>query len=491
MEARRGFLLKIFKNLGFGTIAVLASKITQLALFVLIARWLGAEGLGQYTLALSVALLIGVLSDLGISQYVVSQVAATGQRSDWYLSNTFSLRLGLSLLGLMILLPLGLILNLSPQSRALLYLIGIGQFFVNVTLGWRWIFQAQQKLQYEALLILIFGLVYSLAGIGLLLWKRVILWIGVSYLLAGLAFFIACRQVIYTRFGKISFGFDLSAVREILKGALPMTLTVVFMSIYLNADTILLTHFQGEKAAGFYNASNRLIQQLRLIPALLGPAFLPALTQLAAFEPGRLANLLRKGLFYLFTLFLPVTILVSFAAGDIINLLYGVGFSGTSRVLAIQIWSALCLILYAFVFNAFMALKKFKALALLSGVGALLNLILNLTLIPRLSFVGPAYAILFSELMVLLGTLVLLQKYLNFGFTTFFKRLLVPAGAGLGMVIFWVTFPGLNWIAAGILSLAVYVTTLLLAKGIPGEDWQVWRSMLSQGRTGKVAEVVK
>src|SRR4030065_1671339 len=122
MESRHHFLSRIFKNIGFGTIAILISKLSQLVLFVLIARWLGAEGVGQYTYALSVVLLIGVLSDLGISQYVVSQVAATGERSDWYLTHTFSLRLGLSLAGLIILLLLGLILNLFEEERTLLFL---------------------------------------------------------------------------------------------------------------------------------------------------------------------------------------------------------------------------------------------------------------------------------------------------------------------------------------------------------------------------------
>src|SRR4030067_878152 len=208
MESQRSFLSRIIKNVGFGTLSILVSKIVQLALFVMIARWLGAEGVGQYTYALSLVLLVGVLADLGISQYGVSQVAATGQRSDWYLTHTFSLRLGLSLAGLIILLLLGLILNLSEQSRTLLYLAGIGQFLVNVTSGWRWIFQAKQKLQYEAVLILVSGLVYSLGGLALLAWKKEIVWIGVSYLLSGVAFFATCYWIMVTRFGGFSFKFN-------------------------------------------------------------------------------------------------------------------------------------------------------------------------------------------------------------------------------------------------------------------------------------------
>src|SRR4030067_355842 len=97
MESSRNIVLRILQNLGFTGLAVLVSKISQLALLVMLARWLGAEGLGQYTYALSVVLLAGILSDLGITQYLVSQVAATGEKSDWDLKPTFTLRLGISI----------------------------------------------------------------------------------------------------------------------------------------------------------------------------------------------------------------------------------------------------------------------------------------------------------------------------------------------------------------------------------------------------------
>jgi len=478
MVSPSNLLPKIFRNLGFASLAVLVSKVTQLLLFVLIARWLGAEGLGQYTYALSVVLLAGVLSDLGITQYLVSQVAATGEKSDWYLKHTFTLRLGLSISGLILVFLLGLFLNLSPESRILLYLLGVGQFLVNVTLGWRWIFQAKQKLQYETLLILIFGLVYSLSGLAFLSWQKKIIWIGLSYSFAGLAFFLVCYGIIRTRFTRVTQKFDFSAWRKILSGALPITLSIIFMSVYLNFDTILLTGFQGERASGLYNASNRIIQQTRLIPALLGPVFLPALSQLAAFDPAGLSTLLKRGLFYLFTLLLPVVVLVSFAADKIIFLLYGAGFSASAVVLQLQIWSALFMVLYMFVFNALMAEKRFQSLAILTGSGAVVNIALNLILIPQLSIKAPALALFSSEFLVLAGTIWVLQKQFGLGLGFLGKLLAAPSGAGLIMVSCWVFFSGWNWVILAILSSAVYFLALVLLKGIPTEEWRIWRGLL-------------
>jgi O-antigen/teichoic acid export membrane protein len=409
---------------------------------------------------------------------VVSQVAATGEKVEWYLGNTFGLRVGLSVLGLAIIFGLASIWSLSSASRTLLYLMGLGNFFINCSLGLRWIFQARQRLQYEALLLLAFGMIYSITGLGFLAWQKEIAWIGVSYLLGGMVFFWTCYYLVKTRFTGVRLKVDLSAWRQILSGAFPMTLTIVFISFYFNADTILLAHLKGEEATGLYNASNRIIQQTRMIPALLGPAFLPALSQLAAFDQTRLKTLIRKGIFYLFTFFLPIVILVSFSSAGIISLLYGNGFSSSAPVLQLQIWAALFMILYTYIFIALMAEKRFKTLAVISGAGAILNLTLNLLLIPALSIRGAAISILVSEFSVLAGTVIVLQRVVGVRLRSLTKSLAYPAAAGLAMALCWFILAGWDWKIVGPFSGAVFVGVLLGLKGIPKEDRQLWKAFL-------------
>ena len=489
MESKGSLVRRIAKNLSFGSLAVLVSKLSQLVLFVLIARWLGAEGLGLYSYAISMVLVVGVLSDLGISQYVVSQVAATGQNTAWYLNNTFTLRFGLSSLGLLIILALPSVLNLSASSRNLLWLFGLGNFFINLTLGWRWIFQAQQKLQYEALLLVVFGLIYSLCGTLFLIWKKDLVWIGASYLIGGVIFLALCYYLVATRFVRPRFEIDWSAGRQILAGAFPMTLYVLFICSYYYADTILLSHLQGEGATGIYNASNRIIQQMRQIPALLAPAFLPAMTQLAIFNPQRFAALLRKGLFYLFALILPVVVIICLSAPYLLPLVYGSGFSASVGVLQIQIWAAILEILNGFVFLSLMAQKKYKTLALLCGIGALVNVSLNLILIPLISVRGAAVAILASETVVFGGTILVLQRLTAFSLKTLATSYLVPVLSGLAMLPFWLVFSGWNWLAGAAISALIYSLTLVALKGIPSEDWVIWKGLLRRDNASAWVEV--
>lgn len=150
---------------------------------------------------------------------------------------------------------------------------------------------------------------------------------------------------------------------------------------------------------------------------------------------------MQKGLFYLFTLFLPVAILVSFAADKIIFLLFGSGFSASIFVLQIHIWGSLFVILFSFVFTSLVAQKKYKAQAILAGVGAVSNVILNLVLIPKFSIMGAAWSFSISSGLVMAGAILVLQKEMGFSRVSFFRHLFAPVGAGMAMVglagLFW------------------------------------------------------
>ncbi|MCI0531986.1 MAG: flippase, partial [candidate division Zixibacteria bacterium] len=390
-------------------------------------------------------------------------------------------------LGLGLIFAIGLWMPLSPATRTLVYLIGAGNFFINCTLGWRWVFQAQQRLKFEALLLFVFGQFYALAAIILLLWQKNLAWVGVSYLGGGVITLILCFHLIKSRFRAPRFNLDFNSWGKILKGAIPIALSVVFIKIYFNADTILLNHFQGEEATGIYNASNRIIQQVRMIPALFGPAFLPALSQLAVSHRGKFEALLKKSLFYLFTLSLPVAVITTFAAGQIINLFYGVEFAESSVVLQLQIWSTLFMVLYMFVFNGFMAEKQYKTLAILSGSGAIVNLALNFVLIPAFSIRGAALSILISEVLVLGGTVWVLQNKFGFNLFAYGRKLLAPVCAGIAMTLCWLVFTDWSWVWTAIVSTGVFAVIFILLKGIPTEDRQVWKSLLfGRTKTGRL-----
>ena len=162
----------------------------------------------------------------------------------------------------------------------------------------------------------------------------------------------------------------------------------------------------------------------------------------------------------------------------IISLLYGSNFGSATIVLKILIWSALFMVLYSAGLRALMAVKKAKKLAVLTGIGMLLNLILNFLLIPSYAERGAAISILATEMVVFFGIFYLLHQELQFRF----QSLLVPGGkiglSGVFMASFLLEFKGLPLYVSISASVIIYLFFLAVLKVIPLQDWKIFKELL-------------
>ncbi|EKG0028181.1 oligosaccharide flippase family protein, partial [Vibrio cholerae] len=65
---------KIFSNSIYSILDQLLSLVSSLGLSIIFARYLGAESLGQYSLALSITGLLAIFSNFGINTIVNREV---------------------------------------------------------------------------------------------------------------------------------------------------------------------------------------------------------------------------------------------------------------------------------------------------------------------------------------------------------------------------------------------------------------------------------
>lgn len=87
---------------------------------------------------------------------------------------------------------------------------------------------------------------------------------------------------------------------------------------------------------------------------------------------------------------------MSLSAPWIISLLFGENFSAAVEVLRIHIWAG-CFIFVRYLISQHLVITEQEPLSLLShGIGAVLNVGLNLWLIPQMGIVGAAWATLIS-----------------------------------------------------------------------------------------------
>jgi O-antigen/teichoic acid export membrane protein len=200
------------------------------------------------------------------------------------------------------------------------------------------------------------------------------------------------------------------AARDLWTGTTsPMEVKVVFMFGVVYWFNILFSFFVGRYGdvlflsrllpvtteASLYDVSYSLVQiGMILFTAGLGGVTLSVFSTLAAEQSPALKTYYSSLVNFVSLMTVPILVFLAFAAPSIIHVLYGDDFAGAGSVLRVMVAFRIGARLVAGGENSdvMLAHGRVKAVVTLSGVGMVVNIILNILLIPRLGAVGSAIA---------------------------------------------------------------------------------------------------
>jgi len=340
-----------------------------------------------------------VLLDLGFNVLFVREGARHHSEIQRYLRNVMSLRLVMSIaaLGLLAILviPIGLGYLLLP-GFVLMVLTSYSSLLRNGL-------YAVQQLGYEAiavvlesailLALVVYG-VRSRQGVAYFVWAY-----AIQYGFSCLYFTIVLAL---KRIAIIGWRFELPLIREWMWKGLPFALTFVLTIIYFRIDQPLIAVFRDLKEAGLYAAAYKPIESLLFIPITFLSVVFPVLS---VYHRERRQDMLDAvGRFYKALLLLgwPASVGIFVLAQPLTPLLLGNNFLASEPALKIL---ALALGV-AFVNNAFIgalnASDRQSSFSWAAGWSVVINITLNVTLIPLFGYLGASWATVATE--VSLGT---------------------------------------------------------------------------------------
>jgi len=122
-----------------------------------------------------------------------------------------------------------------------------------------------------------------------------------------------------------------------------------------------------------------------------------------------------------------------------------------------------------------------KLLMYLAAVGAVINIGLNLILIPAYSFNGAAVATLVSELVTGLGFFVILKSQLPFSRVAVWVLRFLPAA--LIMILVLSILPSMNVVLRILAGAAAVIVGLLITKGLDKTDIKYVLRLLPGGQS--------
>jgi O-antigen/teichoic acid export membrane protein len=472
---------RIVKNFFSLSFAQGVSKLLSFILVVYVARCLGEAGLGKYSFALGFAGLFMVFTDFGLSRLTIREVAREKLLTGRYLGNISVVKAILSLATFGLIILVINLLNRSPDTLLIVYLIALSLILNSFARLFQAIFNAFEKMEYEMITAVVeriiavgLGVAVLIAGYGLIELSLVILVAAVVNVLLG--FIIAA-----TKFGQPEFSINWEFLKAAIREALPFGLTALFVTIYFQIDTVMLFLMKGDAATGWYNAAYKLIFALMFIPLAFVNSIFPVISKFYVSASNSLKIAYEKAFKYLVIIGLPIALAVTVMADKIIFIIYGKKFGNSVIALQILIWVMMLMFLTYLLGNVLESINRQGIVAKVTGLNALLNISLNSLLIPKFSYVGASVATVLTEAVGFGFLLNFIYRHLHA--LPLFKIIFRPLIASVVMGFFLFYFKQVNLLILIMLAVLLYFGMIYIFKVISEEDIGLVKQVLAGSLT--------
>ncbi len=397
-------------NTGFMLVGQFIGKGSLFVSMMCLARYLSDGDFGGLLFVIVLGQIYLGLSDMGVSLILNMRSSVRPGDTQSLLSESLSLRIILSLLGLPLLLLAGLLLNMTPDRMLVLGIIGVSVLFESFAEMFYSVFRAREKMIYESICRILMGVIGLIAVLLLIQFKADLTAIASAYIVRALA--AAITAVIFLR--RIGFSLIPSIDKEKLKNlfitALPLGIMGLVTVAHLRADNILIRQILGVNAVAAWQECLRIIEVMLLlvVPTLLPGALFPSLCR--AFRDG--GYMRQTGhMARIFTALALLPFLAILSAGNrFLRLVWGSEYLRGIDASELQLCLYLCLaglaIMYLMiiVLSSLMALNRIRIVVPVTTTALMVVIGGNLLLMPVLGL--PSAAVLFVA-----GNLLILVSY--------------------------------------------------------------------------------
>jgi O-antigen/teichoic acid export membrane protein len=244
----------------------------------------------------------------------------------------------------------------------------------------------------------------------------------------------------------------------------------------------MLSMMKGDAVVGWYNAAYYLVQGFKPLPQLVMGALFPLMSFSFVSSKESLKRIFEKAFKYLFILGLPMAVGITLFADKIILLIYGHDFQNSIIALQILSWDVLLVFLYGCISFLLVSINRQHQMAFFAGCTALINIILNLILIPTYSYIGSAFATIAAESFLLVSYIFLSGRYLHF--LPLHRIIIKPIVACCVMGFFVYIFHEINMIIIIPIAIVIYFSILFIIKGFSKDDISLIKDVVKKDKSG-------
>lgn len=375
----------------------------------------GDESYGLYFALFNFSMLLNILLDVGITNYNNRNIAQHNFLLPKHLSNIIGLKVILALVYTLFSLGIAAIIGYNNIQFHLLFFLIFNQFLISFTLYLRSNISALHLFRIDSLIsVLDRSIMLVICSVLLFTsWTKIrfsINWFVYAQTIAyGLTALITLA-IVLSKSGRIKIRFQLSFFRVFLRKSYPYALLILLMSFYNRIDSVmlerLLPHPIGKQQAGIYAQAFRLLDAVSMFGLLFAGLLLPIFAKMIK-QKEHVGPMLKLSFTLLLVPALIIAISSAFYNTEIMAALYNSNIEHSSDVLGI-LMTGFIGIACTYIFGTLLTANgSMKQLNIMAFCGMLINVILNLILIPRFMAYGSAYASLSTQLFTGFAQLIL------------------------------------------------------------------------------------
>lgn len=380
----------IFERLGSALISVLVTAV--------VARFLGPADFGKLAYALSMATIFAIIGHIGLDTLVVRELRSEPSKANVTLGTVMMLKFGAHGIAAALLL---VFVFVAPGHDGVDHgLFAFAAVFtalsaLNTLAVW---FHARIEGRIVSLSTLAGSLTSSAFKATLVLLGASVLWFAA----ANVIFIVVTALFLYVALYRSAapdisqWRFSSETARRLLTEGSVVFVAAILSVIYLKIDVAMLRWLAEPQAVGSYAVAAQLSQATSIVAVAITTSVFPKLVELKNGDPTNYIFRIQQVYDTLFLSSIAVLAAVYFFGGFFIGALFGAAFSGSHFILLIHMLAAPFIFMQQ-AFNRWALIERISIYLVFShGIGAILNVSLNLTLIPYMAGQGAAIATVVS-----------------------------------------------------------------------------------------------
>jgi O-antigen/teichoic acid export membrane protein len=345
-----------------------------------VPRLLGPERFGALSFADAFTATAFVALNLGVDTYVRKEISVRPDHASDFVGGIIALR---GVLTVLIFVAMEVILRMThrnSETRLLVYIYGVGQFFVNGNATSSGLLHARGKVKGMSVVSVVTKAIWGV-GIAAAIFLKLGLWaFALAYVVSE-----ALKSAVLFGFARANLNLrvhvDMKAAWAVIVASAPFLISTIATTVYNRLDVSILAVKSTDHEVGWYGAASSLAGLTLLLTPLISWVLMPLFARAAAVSDEELCSMVRRSLELVLVLAIPVGLLMALGAPLWIRVVFGPAFA--PAVLALQVLSGVFIFMYLSIifWCALTMLNRAWGLTAIFVGGLIVNPTLNLLLI--------------------------------------------------------------------------------------------------------------